>query len=222
MALRRIIFLLLTTLAWGRVYLSMAVHRFTTKTMVRRRTATSSVWVIGRILDAFSTVHRNGSGVVYRHGCCVEFVLLSFFDLCGDFRRSLLLILFHAFESIILLLEQVHQARRDFICLLWRRNMNKWWRKRNMLRERRKWREERCVHHCGSTSVDRSVEDSIDVVSFWIHRFENHNRSILEDLNHMTWFLRSGGSTFGGSPTSSDHYFEEWSSNCQPLWRRNV
>jgi len=46
---------------------------------------------------------------------------------------------------------------------------------------RRMQRKDRHVNHCGSTSVDRNVEDH--VVFFWIHRVENQIRSILEDLN---------------------------------------
>lgn len=49
--------------------------------------------------------------------------------------------------------------------------------------ERRRWRDNLRVQRRSSTSVNRSVVDCI--ISFWIHRFENRNCSILEDLNHM-------------------------------------
>ena len=90
----------------------------------------------------------------------------------------------------------------------------------NILRAQSRWRDNRRVHRGGSTSVDRCVEDY--VVFFWIRRFDNQNRSILEDLNRKTWFLRGGRATRGVSPASSGHYFGEWSSNYQPLCWRNV
>jgi len=50
----------------------------------------------------------------------VAFVSLSNLDLRSNIRRNLFLISFHAFKSVILLLEQVHQIRQDFV-RLWRR-----------------------------------------------------------------------------------------------------
>jgi len=56
MVLRRVIFLPSMNLVWGRVLLSMGVQRFTAARAVSRRTATSSVWVIERLLASFMIV----------------------------------------------------------------------------------------------------------------------------------------------------------------------
>lgn len=122
------------------------------------------IYFVHHLLAAFLAICRNGNGVVYRHRCCMTFVPMSFFDLCGNFCRNLLLILFRAFKSIILLLEQVHQIRHDFVHF-WRWSDRKErWRQRKILRVRRRWMKECYIHCCGRTSVDRSVR--ITLLSF--------------------------------------------------------
>jgi len=68
-----------------------------------------------------------------------------------------------------------------------------------------RWRESRCVQ-CGcSASVDHNIEDND--ISVRIHRFENQNRSTLENLNLGTQCLWDGGTARDGSLASSCHYF---------------
>ena len=111
-----------TVLVRGRILSPMPVRRLIAMRMVRRQTTTSVVRIIRRLLASFSTVCWNGCGVVCDHRCGVAFVLLSFFDLCSDFRLNLFSLLLHAFVTVILLLEQVYQVRQDLVCLWWWRN----------------------------------------------------------------------------------------------------
>lgn len=152
---------------------SMEVRRFTVTRTMTKHTATSSFWVIGRLLDAFSTVRQNGGSVAYRQWCCMAFVLLRFFDLCGNLRQNILFILFHTFEPIILLLEKVHQICQDFVCFRRWNNCKKRRRQRDVLRVQRRWRKECYVHCCGRMCVNRNVREIIVVISFCILQFEN-------------------------------------------------
>jgi hypothetical protein len=80
--------------------------------------------------------------------------------------RIFFLILLHVFEYVVLMLEQIHKVRKDLV------HLRRGWRRR----------EHRCVQRDCSASVNCSTEDN--VVFLGIHRFQNRNRSTLENLDH--------------------------------------
>jgi len=120
-----------------------------------------SIQVVRRSSTALATVLWNRSVVIYRHRHFTTFVSISTFALCINFHRNISLILYHVFELIILLLDQVHQICQDFIRLRRRRNRKKRWRKRNFLYVQRRWKKECYVHRCEMTSVGCSFASYI-------------------------------------------------------------
>jgi len=109
-------------------------------------------------------------------------------------------------------------ARTSFVRRRWTLRRRRW--RRSVLELRKRRRQCRCFQHGFGVNVSRGSEDN--VVSLWIHQFENRNRSALENLNRWIQCLRGGRMTCVGSSMSSSHYFRGRSNNCWPLRWRNM
>lgn len=93
-------------------------------------------------------------------GIDLHHLKMSSLTLRINFRLKIFLILFHAFKHIIMLLEEVYQVRQDFVG-------GGGVGRNGGGRGTSSVRGGRSVNvRCGRTSVDRSVDDSIVVISF--------------------------------------------------------